>query len=497
MIRDLFKDMLGYLPAQIIPGIAAIIFLPIITRLFSPEEYGIYTLVLATASVLAVVSGWLNMAVIRFYPASKEDDNLKEFFSSIYIWLAISVFILASCFFLVTFVLKNSLSTTLYNAMLVGVLLYIALAVFSVIQNTLRAQRMINWYTVSSIWKSLSGIGLGILLIIALNQGVNGLLWGSVLGMAAAIPLLWIISTREVRFGIKDFSLKLSKDMAKYSFPLMVGNLAAWILSLTDRYIIEIYRGSFEVGLYSISYRLSEFSILLATSLFTLAFNPLSIIIWEGQGEKKGRIFLERGTRLYIVLCLPIVVVLSVLQKPVVGILSTQEYWPGAVILPWVTSGLFFLGLSERFGAGLSFKKRTVPSMLCIFAAALINIVLNLIFIPRYGFKAAAVTTTTSYGLLLLLMIIVSRKYFRWSFPFGTLIRVCIASAVMGLAVWAATCIFNLSNIVKLVAGIPVGIIVYSMSLILLREIKPDEKKALKSIVAQHLPDRLTPKSWK
>jgi len=65
--------------------------------------------------------------------------------------------------------------------------------------------------------------------------------------------------------------------MAKYSFPLVLGNLAAWVLSLSDRYILEFFRGSQEVGIYSASYAISEKSIFLLVSLFMLASGPISM----------------------------------------------------------------------------------------------------------------------------------------------------------------------------------------------------------------------------
>jgi len=496
-MRSLFKDMLGYLPAQVVPAVGGIVFLPVITRLLPPEEYGHYTLVLATVSVLTVITGWLGIAVVRFYPACQDVKILKTLHGTVFVWLGLCVAALAAAFLWVMTSLTQMIPASLFHAMSLGVLLFAVLAISDVLQSLLRVRRLVRCYTVCTIWKSLAGLCLGIWLAVVWHRGIEGLLWGSILAAALAIPFLWVIATRGVRFGLGDFSLSLSKEMARYSFPLVVGNLAGWILSLSDRYVLELFRGSFEVGLYSVSYRVSESSISLLASLFAFAFNPLAVTVWEHQGEDAARGFLEQGTRYFVILCLPAVVGLSVLQRPIVALLAAREYWEGATVLPWVAAGVFFLGLTQRFGAGLNFRKRTTPSMLCILAAAGLNLGLNFALVPSFGFRAAAAATTVSYAVLLALMAWVSRRFFRWAFPLGSLARVGVASTIMGAGVYVIADVVDSSPLISLVIGVLLGVLLYVAALLLLGEIQPNEKRVLKQLAAQHLPGRLIPANWK
>jgi len=497
MIRPLLKDMLGYLPAQIVPAIAGIVFLPIITRYLPPQDYGYYTLVLTTIAVLSVFSGWASMAVVRFYPACKDEKSLKQLYGSTFVWITVSIAVLATVFLSITFALAGVVSPTLFNAMLLGVPLFILLSMSEVLQSFLRVRRLVSWYTVFSTWKTLAGLGFGIWFVIVWSSGIKGLLWGSILAVILAIPPLWAMATRGIRFGFADFSPNLSKEMAKYSFPLVVGNLAAWILSLSDRYVIEFFRGSFEVGLYSVSYRISESSITLLSSLFAFAFNPLSIIIWENQGEEAARRFLEEGTRYFLILCLPAVAGLSVLQTKIVAVLAAREYWEGAIVLPWVALGVFFLGLTQRFGAGLSFHKRTAPYMACLLAAGSLNLGLNFLFVPGFGYKAAAISTAASYAVLLVLTAWISRRFFRWAFPFQSLIRVAVASAIMGAAIYPISNTISESPLVNLVVAIFSGILLYAIALLLLGEIKPNERKVIKELAQSFLSGNIFSRCWR
>jgi len=79
MIKNLFKDMAKYLPSKAIPAIIGIVALPIITRLFSPADYGNYVIVITTVSILSALAGWVSMSIVRFYPAYERDKKNAEF----------------------------------------------------------------------------------------------------------------------------------------------------------------------------------------------------------------------------------------------------------------------------------------------------------------------------------------------------------------------------------------------------------------------------------
>jgi len=496
MIRDFVKDLLKYLPAQIAPSLVGMIAIPIITRLFPPADYGNYVLVIATASVLTTIVGWLGMSIIRFYPACERDGRLPELYGTVIKWLLISVITLASIFSGVIFAARAKLGNQLWYLMLIGTLVFVLSATFQTLQHFLRAKRQVGWYSSFSVWQSVARLGFGIALVVIFGFGIDGLLWGAVLSFAIAIPLLWKSAIGKIPWK-KDSSVELAKEMAKYGFPLVIGNLAAWILSLSDRYILEFFRGAHEVGIYSASYAISEKSILLLASLFMLASGPIGMNIWEKEGEKKSQEFVTKLTRYYLLICLPAVVGLSVLARPVIDVLTTPEYYQGFRIVPLVTLGGFFLGLQQRFQAGLVFHKKTNLIMISIITSGLLNLGLNFLLVPRYGYMAAAVTTVTSYAVLLVAMIIVSRRYFVWEFPLKSLGRIALASAIMGAAVYPVGNSLTPSPLTNLIIGVLAGVITYFIMLFLLGEIQSNEKQVVKQVLARYLPGKLTPNSWK
>jgi len=115
-------------------------------------------------------------------------------------------------------------------------------------------------------------------------------------------------------------------------------------------------------------------------------------------------------------------------------------------------------------------------------ASGLLNLFLNFLFIPRYGYFAAAITTLISYAFLLFLMIILSRRFFVWEFPFKSLVKVTCASGIMGIMVYSLGNSLASSVLINLILSICAGAGVYFLTLILLREFSPEEIQTFRDL---------------
>lgn len=483
LIREFVKDIAKYLPTAIIPAVVGFVSIPIITRLFAPEDYGNYSLVMATVMVFATLVGWLSMSIIRFYPAYERDNKLDFFCGNILRLTVISILAVTLIFVIFLFSINTHLSSKLYLLMPVGIAVFIVMSIFNVLQHLLRSMRQVGWYSFFISWRSVIGFGLGLGLIFLFKLGIESLLWGIILSIIIILPLLWRKAVGGTSITFTGLDLSLVKEMARYSFPLVIGNLAAWVLSLSDRYILEFFRGSIEVGLYSVSYNISQKSIMLLSTLFKLASDPISVHIWEKEGKEKGKEYVSKITRYYLIACIPAVVGLSVLSRPIIKIMTGQQYFEGYKIIPFVTLGVLLLGLQQRFQTGFVFYKKTSFITLAIVSAGLLNLFLNFLFIPRYGYFAAAITTLVSYAFLLCLMIILSRRLFTWKFPFKSLAKVTCASASMGVVVYYVGNSLTSSVLINLISGICSGALIYFILLFLLREFQPNEKEAMKQLI--------------
>lgn len=487
MIKDFVGDAIKYLPAMIVPGIVGFISIPIVTRLFSPVDYGNYNLVMATIMILTAMLGWLPMGISRFYPAYERDKKLDIFYGNIIKLSMVSLVFVVFVFNSFLFSIKSFLNSDMYLLMSVGIGVFVLNSIFEIFKYLLRAKREVHWFSCLMIWKSIAGIGFGLALILLFQMGVEGLFWGTILCICAALPFLWKLVFKDVLSLQFKLDVSLVKEIAKYGLPLVLGSIAVWILSLSDRYILEFYRGSQEVGIYSASYNIADRTIMLLINLFMLASSPILIRTWEKEGERKSKEFVTKITRYYLIICIPAIVGLSVLSKPIMGILTGSYYFEGYRIIPFVAAGIFLVGLQQRFQAGILLYKRTRFITLSVFIASVMNLALNFLFVPRYGYMAAAFTTLVSYIILLICIIVVSRRFFIWQFPFKSLIKVSCISAIMGIVMYLIYGTSTSLTLIELAFSICLGISIYFSLLFLFREVKPNEQEAIKQVLGKYL----------
>jgi O-antigen/teichoic acid export membrane protein len=474
--------MTKYLPAQVVPAVVGILSVPVITRLFSPGEYGVFSVAMATVVLATTLLGWVPAAIIRFHPAAEREGTLPGFLGTVQCVTGLSVLAGGALAAGVLLLLGPHLSPVLRQLLWIGVLAFGLDSLFYVYQHVLRARRSVGWYSVHATLKSAGSLGLGIAAVLLFGLGVEGLLWGTVATTALILPLAVrraLAGTPGVRWRI---DARLTAAMARYGVPLVAGNIAAWVLSLSDRYILEFTRGAHEVGIYSVSYDIGSRSTMLIVTLFMLASGPLSMRIWERHGEERSRVFVADVTRYFLLLGIPAVAGLIALSGPLMRIMAGEEFFEGRRILGYVGGGVLLLGMQQGFQAGLLFHKRTAILTGSVVLSGLLNVVLNLLLVPRYGYMAAAVTTLVSYAALLLLVGTWSRRFFRWPFPFATLVRAAVAAAVMGAGIRGTEALVTVPPGVMLLLAVPLGASAYALVLLALGEVRPAERAVLRRL---------------
>ena len=495
MIKQLAKDSAKYLPSKLVPPLTGIIAIPILTRLFPPQIYGNYILVVAAVSFLSTIAvEWLSSSTIRFFPIYKLNNNLNQFYHVLLKLIIFSVGIITIFMVVILALLKNHISTNLIFLLRIGMLLFIVDSFWSVFLNLLRIKQKVGWYSIYSVWKSVAGLTIGIVIVQVFNMGIEGLLFGEIIVTIIIIPLLWKTS-----LGVQPFKNKgnifssMGKEIAKYGIPAMWINVLTWAQSLSDRYLLEIFRGSYEVGIYSASYSLAEKSIFFIVSLFHLAGTPIAFTLWENHGIEKTRDFMNKIARYYLLISVPAAVGISILAKSAIQILVESQYYAGYVIVPLVTFGAFLVGVAHRFAIIFSYYKRTDVLMLCYLGSVILNVALNILFIPKYGYIAAAATTFASYAFLLLSALFISRRFFTWQFPFKSLIKITCASAIMGIVVYLVSNSLMISKLLNLSLSICLGGFIYLVLLFLFREFQQQEKVIMKQVLLKYFPYRVIP----
>ena len=485
MLNTFSKDLLKYLPSQLVPALAGFITAPIITRLIPPTEYGNYALAVGIAGFLLAfaVSGF-GASVMRFFPAYKVKSELGIFFMTLNGSLGIGIAFVSALSIGALWLMKEHLSPEIYPLLFICILIFAVTSVFETYMIVARAQERSGTYSLFVLLVRYGALGVGLLLVIVFGFRVDGLLWGEVVVTALALPFLLSLTMKGVTGPPQHFPLRDAIRFWRYAWPLSLGNMAMWGLRISDRYIISLFWLTSDVGFYSVAYNLSSKSIDMLVSLFLLSMGPMVLNTWERQGADATEKALAMITRIFLVVVFPAAVGLSVLASPFIALLTGEGYHEGYRIVAYVAFSSFFWGLSQIASMGTLIRKQTHRIAINQLIAAAVNLGLNLVLIPRFGFVAAGFTTLLGYAVLFAMQAHGSRLYLTWHFPFKTLRNVIVASVCMGLAVFG---VFNISDhgskevsIVFLFLSIFLAVPVYFIFLLLTGEINQGERYNLK-----------------
>ena len=181
--------------------------------------------------------------------------------------------------------------------------------------------------------------------------------------------------------------------------------LSKYILNQSDRIMITQFCGASDTGLYSLAYSCAMIPIMLGTAT-NIAWSPWSSEkIHENEFSK-----VRKASYYYITLFYIVIIGILLLGPEVVYILGGQKYAQAKFVLPPVVMGAAFQFLYNLYVALEQFAKKTVGMAIGTVLAAAINIALNWLLIPKYGYIAAAYTTLFGYACLLVIHYLLARK---------------------------------------------------------------------------------------
>lgn len=361
---------------------------PIFTRLLSPEDFGTVNVYNSWFQILLIVvslnlfQGVFNVGMIKF-----EDNQYK------YMSCSQCISILSTLIFFLIYILFSNfwnnvfqLPSILMIAMFVHILIYPSLQYWSGHQRFSYKYRMLIFVTLlTSVLEPL----LSIVAIKASQYKAPAKILSSVLvqGIIGIIFLVYILYKGKTFYDKRYWSHILC-----FAIPLIPHYLSSTVLASSDRIIIDKLCGTSYVGIYSVGYTIS-----LALTIINTSINN-SFIPWTFKKMKsKEYSQISPVSNLILIVIGVISVGLVTLAPELVKIIAPVEYYDAIWVIPPVAMSVLFMFMYNLFG-NIEFyfeanKFITISSVL----VAILNIILNYLFIPIFGYIAAAYTTLVSY----------------------------------------------------------------------------------------------------
>ena len=437
-------------------GVFAIATLAVFTQLLSPAEYGIYALGMAMATVASgILFQWLNVAVGRFYPVHLDDSNKVIGVAARGFWVATAA---AALLFIGALPFREVFGV---DHVMVGILFLITVLLG---RHTLALQvvnaesRPVRYGMLS--WAKGGGALLAGFILIRYGIGARGALLGFLAGLVLAVIAFAPKPLMRVKFGSVD--KRLAENMFRYGLPLTFNHLAIAVVDVADRFMIGSLLGVAHVAPYAVAYDLVQQSVGPILNVLFLSAFPAIVQACEATQDELARIRLHAlGSRL-VALGLPAAVGLGILSSDISEIIFGDDYrQDAATIMPWLAAAIL-VGAFKSYFLDMVFQLRHATKYqgyIAILMAA-VNILLNLLLLPRYGVIAAAWATLAAFSVGALASWVVGKSVF----PLPALGNVFWGSATATAAM--AIILYLLpatSGIISLSAKLAWGIVTYGV----------------------------------
>jgi O-antigen/teichoic acid export membrane protein len=456
----------------------------LLARSLSPAEYGLIYAVMGLFGFISFAQSLgLSEALVQMVPGMKTAAERKRALLTVmYTQLAVTAIIL-----ILAVVFAGWLANHYFHNLLAEPLVIIyALSIFLsplefALLSFFQGMGRTTWYGYLSLVRAAVLFAF-VYAAIALGFGIIGAVLAYVLMYLLLpfvyLPLLFKLLP-EFRTTTTSYDKKVLGKMFTFGAPMLLAATAGVFLTYIDTFFLTLFRSLTEVGLYNIALPTAGFLWFFSGVIYTITFPLLS----EINAAKTGAVLKEGIGRMYLyllILIMPLAVVLLFFPDIIINALFGGEYIAAARTLQiLVIGGLIysFVTLNNAILAGTGDSRSVLRATVL---GAAVNVVLDIIFIPKYGIEGSAFATLVAFVVMLVMTIVEVRKGVQFHLDVKRMLLLILAGCVLGLELHYVRTLLVLPLLEKIIVALLCAGISYIILLFLFRILTRKELQLLK-----------------
>ncbi len=399
------KSVIWFTLATIIQNAILFLVTPIYTRILSDEQYGVFSVYQSWQQIISIIA---ILALDRSVTVGfmKYEEHRKEFLASIQGLMTVLVlgFTVIACIFHDMFEKIIDLPIHIIIAMLVVALLNSTMNNWSWLQRYKLSYKKLTAVTIFSTLIIQFSAVLAIMILPFDDKGNVMIMAMS----AARLVVYGIIYVSVIKQGREVYNKNYWKFALGYSIAIVPHALAQIILNSSDRIMIDKMCGRDDAAYYGVTYSAAMVLNIIVTSISS-AVQP-----WFFEKiKRKDFESIKSKTNILLLISACLSIGVSVLAPEVLSIMAPVSYKAALWVFPSVAAGVFFNSMYLYFANFESYYEKPYYFSVATGIGAIVNIILNFIFIPRFGFVVAGYTTLICYALFAFMHYVFMRKICR------------------------------------------------------------------------------------
>jgi len=399
----------------IISRLITFILTPIYTRYFNPQEFGIYSLITMAISIICPL-GMIGTsdALFRLYFDNSDLSYRRKLIST---GLKLVIYI-TGCLLIIFFIFKRPI-TTMYlgnikylDYIILGIFIIFFSNITSITNSIIKMENNRKKIVQTILIQAVVTLLFNLLFIVIMHKDMRFILITNIINLIILFFITSAYGKKYLNFSDLRINKNISKEIIKYGLPLTPVFIGYWILSAGDKLILNYIYDTSAVGLYAVGMKLSSIMELFQ-AIFGQGWQFFSFSTMRDNDASRvyGKIF-----DLVVFTGVSIVTILLFYGDFIFNILFAKNYYEAWIISPVLCLGPVIMVLRWIAGVGTNIKKKTYLSTIGIFFAAITNIILNFLFIPKYYLMGAAIATLISYIVMLIFTTLLANPLFNVNF---------------------------------------------------------------------------------
>ena len=384
--KQLLKNTVIIAIGKLSTQIVSFLLLRLYTSKLTTAEYGTYDfLVTLSTFLLPIITMLMEESMFRFLIDAEDLKSKKRVITATITYTTVGTIIF-------TLIAGIAMGMMQYEYAIVFLLFIISNILIGLSNALARGTGKIKLYSFSNFILGASTIALNIVFIVGFKWGVNGLLWSNTVANSITAIVVLIKLHLPQFISKKDLDKKTMSEMLRYSIPLVPNNLSWIIISLSDRLMLTWMIGANANGLYSIA---NKFPNIIYTfyGFFSTAWKESAARILKEENKVGYYNSIYKDIKFFLK---AIVLGLIAIMPFAFPLLVDSSYNEAYIYIPALVISIYYTNMSNFYGGIFTAYKNTKIMGSTTVVAAIMNVVLNLVFIPRFGIWAATLSTLIS-----------------------------------------------------------------------------------------------------
>ncbi len=366
----------------------------IISRVLGPEGKGIYSLILLIPGLI-MTFGSFGLGSGNVYFVGSKKYSIQEVVSnSLVLTILLGSFLILVFWgmlqldFFKNFINHNQIPS--FYLWLVVITIPVSL-LLSFFQEVIRGKGEIINYNKINFLRNFLELAIIVILVLVLKKGVGGAVSSYVFStiLVALFVVVLILKIAKLRFSLNK---KLLKDSIIYGGKIYLANAISLLNYRLDMFLIAFFLNPLAVGIYSIAVGMSE-------RLFLIP-GAFSVVLYPKISSLKGseaNDFTPRIVRQIFFIMIVISLLLVFLAAPLIRILFGSTFLPAVAPFIILLPGIIAFGIGGVLASDLAGRGKPQYAVYSSLTCLIINIILNIILIPKWGISGAAAASAVSY----------------------------------------------------------------------------------------------------